>query len=87
MSERTNRFLTRLTCLLGFLFGAVMTWKGFNMAWAALKYEERMSTPLGTPMFIPYGMIPVGFGLMSLLYLVYLIIGQEAPAEKAQSEV
>jgi TRAP-type C4-dicarboxylate transport system permease small subunit len=72
MSPRTQARLTQLGGLAGCLFCAAMTWKGFEMAWAALKYDERMSSPLGTPMVIPYMLIPVGFGVMAFYYLLSL---------------
>jgi len=80
--------LARLASAAGCLFCAVMTWKGFEMAWAALKYDERMSSPLGTPMVIPYMFIPVGFGVMFLQYLLAVFLRQgKADASSPVSEV
>ena len=88
MGRRAQRYLNNFTYLLGFGFGTIMTWKGFEMAMAAFKYNERMSTPLGTPLFIPYLFIPIGFGLMSLLYLLFLLTGSTIlSSEKVQTEV
>ena len=80
--------LAKLRGLAGCLFCAIMTWKGFEMAWAALKYDERMSTPLGTPMVIPYMFIPVGFGVMALYYLLALFKkGKKAESQAGPLEV
>ena len=80
--------LSRLASVAGCLFCAVMTWKGFEMAWAALKYDERMSSPLGTPMVIPYLFIPIGFGIMFLQYLLAVCMRQrKAGASAPLSEV
>jgi TRAP-type C4-dicarboxylate transport system permease small subunit len=83
MSPRTQAGLTKLGGLAGCLFCGVMTWKGLEMAWAALKYDERMSSPLGTPMVIPYMFIPVGFGVMALYYLLILLKREEKPESQA----
>jgi TRAP-type C4-dicarboxylate transport system permease small subunit len=59
----------------GILFCAVMTWKGLAMAWAAYQHSDRMSTSLGTPLAIPYLFIPLGFGLLGLMYAARLAAG------------
>jgi TRAP-type C4-dicarboxylate transport system permease small subunit len=56
----------------GVLFCAVMTWKGASMTWAAFQHNDRMSTSLGTPLAIPYALMPIGFGLLGLTYLARL---------------
>jgi TRAP-type C4-dicarboxylate transport system permease small subunit len=56
----------------GALFCAVMTWKGASMTWAAFQHNDRMSTSLGTPLAIPYALMPIGFGLLGLAYLARL---------------
>lgn len=78
----TDRFSSRAreTCAwigdgAGILFCAVMTWKGLVMAWAAYEHNDRMSTSLGTPLVIPYLFIPVGFGLLALMYAARLAAG------------
>jgi TRAP-type C4-dicarboxylate transport system permease small subunit len=54
--------------LAGVLFCVVMTWKGASMTWAAFQHNDRMSTSLGTPLAIPYALMPIGFGLLGLTY-------------------
>jgi TRAP-type C4-dicarboxylate transport system permease small subunit len=61
--------------LAGVLFCAVMTWKGASMTWAALQHNDRMSTSLGTPLAIPYALMPIGFGLLALTYAARLTAG------------
>lgn len=73
MGPRAQQVLISLGCVLGCAFAAVMTWKGLDMALQALRYNERMSTSLGTPFVIPYGFIPIGFGLLGLQYAVKLL--------------
>lgn len=61
--------------LAGALFCAVMTWKGASMTWAAFQHNDRMSTSLGTPLAIPYALMPIGFGLLGLTYAARLAAG------------
>jgi TRAP-type C4-dicarboxylate transport system permease small subunit len=76
-----GKFLAaRLAALTGCLFCAAMAWKGVEIAWAALRYDERMSSPLGTPMVIPYMFIPIGFGVMFLQYLLAVFMDPTQPA-------
>ena len=64
----------------GVAFCAFMVWKGFQMAMQAFRYNERLSTSLGTPLVIPYLFIPIGFGVLGLQFLVKGITGH--PAEQ-----
>jgi TRAP-type C4-dicarboxylate transport system permease small subunit len=58
---------------VGVLFCAVMTWKGGAMTWAAFQHNDRMSTSLGTPLVIPYALIPIGFALLGLTYAARIV--------------
>lgn len=73
-----RRGLHLLTGLLGAGFCAIMAWRSGLMTLQALQYDERMSTPLGTPMVLPYLLMPVGFGVLGLTFLARL--GEE-PAD------
>jgi len=57
-----------LRSVAGILLCAAMTWKGSLMTWQAWQHDDRMSTSLGTPMFIPYLFLPIGFILLGLQY-------------------
>ncbi len=57
----------------GLFFCGIMVWKGTEMAYVAWLHNDRMSTSLGTPMFIPYLFLPIGFGLLGLQYLLLAI--------------
>ncbi len=80
MSPQVQSGIAKIVEAVGCLFCGLMAWKGFEIAWMALKYDERMSSPLGTPMVIPYIFIPVGFGVMFLQYLVALCLPGTKPA-------
>jgi TRAP-type C4-dicarboxylate transport system permease small subunit len=79
LSPGVQRRLHQICGLVGAAFCALMTWKGLQMALHALQYDERMSTPMGTPMVIPYLFVPVGFGVMGLEYLLRFL-GKSAEA-------
>ena len=79
----------------GLFFSAIMTWKGALMAWQAWINNDRMSTSLGTPMVIPYLLLPVGFGLLFLQSAVRLattlkaiggVDGQKAAEEEGPGQ-
>jgi TRAP-type C4-dicarboxylate transport system permease small subunit len=67
-----------LRAAAGLFFCGIMIWKGADVAWQAWLHNDRMSTSLGTPMVIPYLLLPVGFCLLALQYAVILAARQEA---------
>ncbi|MFV0301856.1 MAG: TRAP transporter small permease [Paracoccus sp. (in: a-proteobacteria)] len=60
--------------LIGAAFSLVLTWRGFLMAHDAWSFGERVSSSFGTPMWIPYGLIPLGFGALGLQFLLQAIL-------------
>lgn len=85
LGPSSQKAVAILTSVLGCGFSAVMTWKGLNMAIQAFRYDERMSTALGTPLGIPYLFLPIGFGLLLLQYLILLlgaVTGSDAKMKK-----
>jgi TRAP-type C4-dicarboxylate transport system permease small subunit len=78
---RTRDRLEILRAAAGFVFCAVMSWKGAIMALHAWQHNDRMSTSLGTPMVIPYLFLPIGFALLGLQYLT-LLGGKEKKARE-----
>ena len=71
--------LARICDAVSILFCVVMTWKGLTMAWTAYQHNDRMSTSLGTPLVIPYLFIPVGFGLLGLMFMARLLASPGGP--------
>lgn len=61
-------FISRLSKATGILGQAAM-------AWQAWQHNDRMSTSLGTPMFIPYLFLPIGFMLLGLRYAILIKSG------------
>lgn len=60
---------TFIISLVGISFSIVMAWKGGVMAWQAAEYGERVSSGFGTPLVLPYALIPVGFIALSVQFL------------------
>jgi TRAP-type C4-dicarboxylate transport system permease small subunit len=79
LRPKTRRVLDSLRASAGILFCAVMTWKGAVMAFQAWQHNDRMSTSLGTPMVIPYLLLPIGFGLLGIQYLTFLMGKRKRP--------
>jgi TRAP-type C4-dicarboxylate transport system permease small subunit len=73
LEGRAARAVATLIGLSGFVFCAILTWRGGIIAYEAWKYDEQMSTVLGTPMVLPYSMIPLGFGVLGLAFLANLL--------------
>lgn len=65
--------LATLIGAIGVAFSAIVAWRGALMAHQAWLYDERMSTVLGTPMVLPYAMIPIGFGVLGFAFLTNLL--------------
>ena len=70
---KTQNVVRRVAALLGVAFCALMTKNGLSIAISAFQYDQRMSTPLGTPMVIPYLFIPFGFTVLGLQFIARLI--------------
>ncbi len=70
MPPGVRNWYNKLISGCGVAFCAFMTWKGYQMAMQAFRYNERLSTSLGTPLVIPYLFIPIGFGMLGLQFLV-----------------
>lgn len=76
-----GRLVFRLIALCGLAFCTVIAWRGGIMTVDAYHYDERVSSAFGTPMFLPYALLPVGFGLMALQFL-YFAIGPNCPDDQ-----
>lgn len=76
-----TRILTAIRAVAGLALSAALVWSGSAMAWSAWQYDDRVSSSLATPLFIPYLFIPVGFFILGLCYLQMLMGTFTAPAE------
>jgi len=85
MPPRIVERLPILRAVAGILFCAAMTWQGSIMTWQAWQHNDRMSTSLGTPMFIPYLFLPLGFILLGLQYAILLRSGLTLQQKEAQA--
>lgn len=70
MPARVRLAIAFVGFLIGVVFCAIMTWRGILLAADAYEYGERVSSALGTPMVFPYGLLPAGFGALTLQFLI-----------------
>jgi len=75
-----NRLPTRIRSgfeifsnIAGFIFFALLTWAGWRFFWVSLVEWRIPMAPLGLPLFIGAVFIPIGCGLISIQFLIYLI--------------
>lgn len=59
--------------LVGVAFCAVMAWRGWLITAQAWEYGERVSSSFGTPMVYPYALLPLGFALLAIQFLIDVI--------------
>lgn len=74
------RVLSVVVGLVGAVFCAILVWRGFLMSADAFRYGERVSSAFGTPTWIPYAMLPIGFGALGLQFLINAFRGPSADA-------
>lgn len=74
-SQPVQRAADVLVALVGVGFCTILTWRGWLMAYQAYEYGERVSSAFGTPMVLPYAMLPIGFGVLALQFLVQAVQG------------
>lgn len=72
-TDRGKAIVGILISVFGIVFCAIMTWRGFIMSSQALEFGERVSSSFGTPMFIPFALMPIGFGALGIQYLFNLV--------------
>ncbi|MBY5927929.1 TRAP transporter small permease [Halomonas denitrificans] len=70
LPQAVRRWLEVLTGLAGVIFCAILAWRGGLMAYQAFEYGERVSSSLGTPMVLPYALLPIGFTALGLQFLI-----------------
>lgn len=60
--------ITVFISLVGVTFCLILTYRGYLMTHDAWSYGERVSSSFGTPNWIPYSMLPIGFTLLGLQF-------------------
>lgn len=82
---RARKAMAVVTALVGAAFCAILVWRGSLMTYDAYIYSERVSSAFGTPTFIPYAMLPIGFATLGLQFLINLF--REPPEREEGSAV
>ena len=70
MPDGPRRVIRILVGLVGVVFCAILAWRGGLTALQAWTYDERVSSSFGTPLAVPYAMLPIGFGLLAMQFLL-----------------
>lgn len=70
LKGRWPDLLAILTSIVGIGFCTILAWRGGLMAIDAFAYGERVSSAFGTPMVVPYAMLPIGFGALGIQFLI-----------------
>jgi TRAP-type C4-dicarboxylate transport system permease small subunit len=65
---RVRGAIRALIGVVGAVFCAIMAWRGGLITLQALEYGERVSSSFGTPMVVPYAMLPIGFGALAIQF-------------------
>lgn len=73
LDDNAAKMLETFILLATFIWTSIITWKSFRIAANALRYEMRESSPLLTPLVIPYSFFVIGFFMLSLQALTMLI--------------
>ncbi|MCB8840381.1 TRAP transporter small permease [Aurantimonas sp. VKM B-3413] len=73
LSPLRRRILRAVISVIGIVFCAILTWRGYLMAHDAWAYGERVSSAFGTPNWIPYSMFPIGFGALGLQFALDIV--------------
>ena len=81
-----RRVVRALIGVVGAGFCAVMTWRGALLTLDAWEYGERVSSGFGTPMVLPYAMLPIGFGCLGLRFALDALGAGGAPADRDPPE-
>ena len=79
-----NRVRLLLVDVVSTLFCAFFTWKSFTLLHEALKDGQTTSSTLAAPLWIPYGLMTLGMGLLTLQLLLQSAVrmtGGEVSAE------
>jgi TRAP-type C4-dicarboxylate transport system permease small subunit len=70
---RVRRANRTVIGIVGTVFCAIMAWRGGLITLQALEYGERVSSSFGTPMVVPYAMLPIGFGALAIQFALDVV--------------
>jgi TRAP-type transport system small permease protein len=73
-SENTQRFFEILAALVGFLFCAILTYKGWLFFWESFVIREEMLAVIKLPWWVGKFALPLGFLFMTLRFLFNLFL-------------
>ncbi|MEN3794281.1 TRAP transporter small permease [Fulvimarina sp. MAC3] len=82
-----QRIITIIISLVGIGFCSILAYRGWLMTHDAFIYGERVSSSFGTPNWIPYAMLPIGFTTLGLQFLLNIFRPKKMTDAEAQAVV
>ncbi len=73
LNEKNNKVLETFMLLATLFWTSIITWKSLQLAINAFRYDMRESSPLLTPLVIPYSFFVIGFFVLSLQALIMIL--------------
>jgi TRAP-type mannitol/chloroaromatic compound transport system permease small subunit len=73
MARQVRAVVDFLALVLMALFASIISWKIWTLAFDSLESDVRSSTYMLTPLYIPQGILGVGFSLLALAALVMAV--------------
>jgi TRAP-type C4-dicarboxylate transport system permease small subunit len=81
-----NILMSIITPIAGLFIGSLFTWKGWSNAWYSLQIAEVSSSVWKVPLFPIKVIIPICFGVLSLVLLMRLCHGIASLSKLSQKE-
>lgn len=69
LGHKGRRLLALVASIGGFVFCAVLAWKGYELFHEALVNNWTTDTVWALPLWIPYTAMPLGIGILALQYI------------------
>ncbi len=73
LGDKGRRLLALVASVAGFMFCAILAWKGFELFHEALVNNWTTDTVWALPLWIPYSGMPIGIGLLALQYVADIL--------------
>lgn len=73
LGKTGRRILALIASGAGFVFCAVLAWKGYELFHEALVNDWTTDTVWALPLWIPYTAMPIGIGLLALQYVADIL--------------
>ena len=73
LPRKVHLWFQLVTSLISFAISILLTFQTYQRVLIAYKFKAVSVTPIETPLFIPQMFIPIGFALLSIAVLSYIV--------------